>query len=143
MLEKIDADLLAAMKSGESLKRDTLRMLKSALKNFQIEKGSELTDEETVSVIQKEVKRRKESIVAYEAAQKPDLVAAEQEEMAILSTYLPKQMSDEEIRQEVTSYLEEHPTAPDKAGQAMGALSARLKGKADMGKVSQILRESL
>lgn len=143
MLERIDADLIEAQKNKEELKRDILRLVKSALKNTTIEKGSDLTDEEVIAVLNREVKKRKESIAAYEQANRPELVAAEQAEIDIIQVYLPELMSEDDIRTAVAAYLATNPTTPDKTGQAMGAMSGQLKGKADMGLVSKILRESL
>lgn len=143
MLERIDSDLLEAQKNKEETKRDILRLVKSALKNAEIEKGSELTEEEASTVLAKEVKKRKESILAYEQANRPELVAAEQAEIDIIQAYLPELMSEDDVRGVITAYLAANPTNMAQLGQAMGALSGQLKGKADMGLVSKILRESI
>lgn len=143
MLERIDADLIEAQKNKEELKRDILRLVKSALKNATIEKGSDLTDEEVIAVLNREVKKRKESIAAYEQANRPELVESELAEIGIIQVYLPELMSEDDIRTAVASYLAANPTTAAQMGQAMGALSGQLKGKADMGLVSKILRESL
>lgn len=141
MQERIETDLIAAMKSGDNLKRETLRLLKSALKNAQIEKGSALTDEEAVTVIQREVKRRKEAVESYKSAGREDQAAQEEQESVILEAYLPEQMNEEDLRSYVTDYLSKNPTGMADIGRAMGALSGQLKGKADMGLVSRLLRE--
>ncbi len=141
LLEKIDQELLVAMKAHEDLRRDTLRMLKSSIKNAEIEKVRALSEDEIIAIVQKEVKRRKEAIEAYKAANKPDAQAQEEQEAAILNAYLPEQMSESEIRNTVSGYLEQNPTDISKIGQAMGQLNAQLRGKADMGVVSKILRE--
>lgn len=153
LLTQIDQDLTGAIKSGAELNRDILRLVKSAFKNAEIEKGSALNEEEAIAVLNREVKKRKESIAAYEQANRPELVKSEQAEIDIIQPYLPAQMSEEDVRAAVTAYLAANPTTPDKLGQAMGALSATLKGKVDskndkpllvdMGLVSKILRESL
>lgn len=143
MLERIDSDLLEAQKNKEETKRDILRLVKSALKNAEIEKGSELTEEEASGVLAKEVKKRKESILAYEQANRPELVAAEQAEIDIIQAYLPELMSEDDVRGVIIAYLAANPTNMTQLGQAMGALSGQLKGKADMGLVSKILRESI
>jgi len=141
MIEKIEADLLEAMKSGDSVKRETLRMLKSSLKNLQIEKGSELGDEDITAVIQKEVKRRKEAIESYTAAGRAEQAAQEEQEATILSAYLPEQMNEDELRQLIVNHLADNPASPAEIGKVMGALSPTLKGKADMGLVSRLVRE--
>jgi uncharacterized protein YqeY len=143
MLNQIETDLVAAMRAGNAVERETLRMLKSALKNAQIEKGSELTDEEAVGVAQKEVKRRAEAIEAYKAAGKPQLAEMEAQEARILTKYVPAQMSEEEIRVKIKDYLGQNPAQADQMGKVMGELSSTFKGKADMGLVSKIVRELL
>ncbi|QQG50058.1 MAG: GatB/YqeY domain-containing protein [Candidatus Berkelbacteria bacterium] len=141
MIERIEAELLEAMKSGDTSKRETLRMLKSSLKNAEIEKGTELGDEEVISVIQKEVKRRKEAFQSYQDAGRPEQAKLEEEEATILGAYLPEQMSESDLRALISEYLAKNPVAPNEIGKAMGALSAELKGKADMGLVSRLVRE--
>lgn len=143
MLEQIEADLIEAQKNKDETKRDILRLIKSALKNAEIEKGSALSNEELLAVLNREVKKRKESITAYEQANRPELVASEQAEIDIIQAYLPAQMSEAEIRQTVADYLVNNPTTAADTGRAMGALSATLKGKADLGLVARILRESI
>ncbi len=142
--ETIEQDLIAAMKSGNTQKRDVLRMLKSAVKNAAIEQSkAELPDGEVLAVIRKEAKKRKESILAYEQANKPELVEAEKAELAFLETYLPAQMNEEGIRTKVKEYLAAHPSTVAQTGQVMGALSSELSGEADMGLVAKIVREEL
>ena len=144
LLERIDADLTEALKQKEETKKTVLRMLKSSLKNAVIEKNqAKLTDEEEFQVIAREIKRRKESIEAYTTANKPDLAKTEQEELEILSAYMPAQMSEDEIRQKVTDILSSGSFTLATMGQAMGKVSAELKGKADMSVVSRIVREQL
>lgn len=144
MLQQIETDLVAAMKAGETLTRDTLRMLKSALKNTQIDTGAaELTDQQIQEVIAKEVKKRKEAVAAYEQANKPELVSQEQAELAILSAYLPTQLSQEEISAKVEDYIKSNPTTLADMGRAMSELKAQLGGNADMGQVAQILKSLL
>jgi uncharacterized protein YqeY len=142
--QQLDTELIAAMKAGEAEKRDVLRMLKSAVKNAAIEQSkAELPDNEVLAVIRREAKKRKESMVAFEQANKPDLVAAEQAELAILETYLPAQMDEAGIRTKVKEYLAAHPSTVAQTGQVMGGLSAELNGEADMGLVAKIVREEL
>lgn len=142
--EQIESELTTAIKSGDYNLRDTLRLLKSALKNFAIElHKEELTDGEVTTVIAREIKRRKESIEAYQVANKPKLAEAEKAELNLLQKYMPELMSEEDIKAHVAEYLEKNPTTMSEMGKAMGALSGELKGKADMGVVSRILREQL
>lgn len=142
-IETIEKDILDAMRAGDTTKRETLRMLKSSLKNYEIEKGNPLSADDITAVIQKEVKRRKEAIESYTAAGKPEQAAQEELEATLLSTYLPEQMSEEDIRSLITAYLEANPTTVQEMGKAMGALSPQFKGKADMSTVSRIVREEI
>ena len=139
----LEADLLAALKSGDNFTRDTLRFLKSVLKNAEIDSSGDLTDEQVVSVIQKEVKKRVEAEILFKQANKPELATNEAAEAEILKKYLPEQMDEEGIKTVVTEYLAANPTKIDQMGAAMGALSAKLKSQADMSLVSQILRQKI
>ncbi|MDP3993197.1 MAG: GatB/YqeY domain-containing protein [bacterium] len=143
LIEQIETELTAALKSGENFTRDTLRLLKSSLKNAEIEAGKALDDEQTVSIIQKEVKKRVEAETLFNQAGKPDLAANEAAEAKLLKKYLPEQMGEDEIKAVVTEYLSSNPTEIGQMGTAMGVLSAKLKGQADMGLVSKILREQI
>ncbi len=143
MLQRVENDLLDAMRAGDTIKRETLRMLKSALKNAQIEKGSELTDEEAIVIAQKEVKRRNEAIEGFTAAGKPELAEAEAQEAKILAQYVPAQMEEADIRSIVERHLVDNPATLTEMGKVMGALTPQFKGKADMGLVSKIVRELL
>jgi len=145
--EKIQEDVVAAQKERQELKVSTLRLLLSAIKNFEIAKqGTSYTasDEEIAGVIQKEIKQRRESIEAYKAGGRQDLVDKETKELEILQTYLPEQMGEEEIRQVVDKKIAKlGATSAADIGKVMGALSQELKGKADLGLVSQFVREKL
>jgi len=144
LLEQIDADLLVALKSKDELTRDVLRFLKSSLKNAEIShNGQALTDEQVVQVIQKEVKRRHEAVVAYERAVKPELAEAEKNEAVILNRYLPALKTEAEIRTIVQDYLAKNPTSTQDFGRAMGALGQQLKGRADLAVVAGVLKAEL
>ena len=139
----LEADLLAAIKSGDNFTKETLRFLKSILKNAEIDTGKELNDQQVVAIIQKEVKKRSEAETIYRQIDKIDLADKEFKEMELLKKYLPAQMDEAAVVAVVSEYLQENPTNMSKMGQAMGALSAKLKGQADMGLVSQILRQQI
>ena len=129
---QIEQDLIAALKEKDDLKRDTLRLLKSALKNFQIEKGSELTDEEVLKIIQKETKKRLEAIELYGQANRPELAEKEKAEMDILKEYLPDLMPEEEVHKFIDDYLTKFPELKEQQkGRVIGQLVGELKGKAD------------
>lgn len=141
--EQLDADLLAALKSGDALTKETLRFLKSSLQNARIAAGGELNDDQIVSDIQKEVKKRIEAETIYKDAGKTELAAAEAAEIAVLQKYLPSQMDEAAIKAVISDYLQANPTDMSQFGPAMGALGAKLKGQADMGLVSKLLRDQL
>lgn len=144
---KLQQELIAAMKSGDEVKKSTLRMLISSINYYQIEKGGagyEATPEDVLSVIEKEAKKRRDSISEYEKAARQDLVDKENEELKILETYLPEKMSEVEV----TKIVEETISETDAStmadmGKLMGALNGKLKGKADMGAVSNLVRQKL
>src|SRR3989344_2716080 len=144
MLEKIQADLRESMKAKDEVKVSTLRFLISAIHNAKIEKGQDLTDEDIVGVIQKQIKQRKESIEGFEQGGRADLVEKEKKELAILQEYLPAQLSSSEIEEIIDIVVKElSASTPSDMGKVMGKLSQELKGKADMSEVSSIVRQKL
>ena len=144
LLEKLTQNLKDAMKAGDSGKVGVLRMLSSALKNRAIEKGKDavLTDDETMQVLTREAKKRKESIEAFEKGGRPDLAEKEKVELALIEAYLPKQMSREEVAAAVEKVLA---GLADKSNQGlvMKAVMQELKGKADGKMISEVVREKL
>ena len=143
LLARIETDLTTALKSGDNFGRDTLRFLKSVIKNAEIDSSDELTDDRVVGLIQKEVKKRLEAVALFNQAAKPDLAASEQAEAKFLQRYLPEQMSEAQIKATVTEYLTANTTEAGQIGQAMGELSAKLKGQADLGIVAKVLRQQI
>ncbi len=158
--EKINQDFKEAFKAKEELKVSVLRMLSSAIKNKEVEKRtklaksgtaetdlekeSQLTDEEVLAVILSEAKRRKDSIAQFEQGGRPELAAAEQSELKILEAYLPEQMGEEEVRKLIKEAIGESGamSAAD-IGKVMKVLMPRVKGKADGGMVNKIVKEEL
>jgi len=144
LTETIDQDIIAAMKAGDETKRNVLRMLKSSLKNTQIESQAEtLSEEQVQAVVAREIKRRKESVESYKTANRPELAEQELAEIKVLEEYMPAQMDEAEVEKVVDAYLANHQITQSEIGQAMRDLSAELKGKTDLGAVSQILRRKL
>jgi len=142
--DRIEQDLVAALKSGDETKKLVLRALKSALKYLQTDQGVEkITNEEVLTILKREVKRRKESIESYTQANRPELAENERAELVILEAYLPAQMDPAKIEKKIDAYLASHPVTNQTIGQAMRDLSTELKGQADMGQVSQILRSKI
>jgi uncharacterized protein YqeY len=144
LISQIEADLAKAIKDRDELKKTVLRSLKSALQNASIEKNQKaLTEAEELEVVSREIKRRKEAIAAYQGTNKPELVANEQAELAVLTAYLPAQLTEEEIRKEVKLIISNETLAPVKLGQVMSLVSQKLKGRADMSVVAQIVKDEL
>lgn len=146
LAEQIRNDLTAAMKARESERVSTLRMLQSALKNEQIEKGHELSDEEAQAVVRRAVKQRTESAEQYERFGRPELAKKERDELALLQGYLPKEMSDEELETRVREVIAETGASSKKdAGRVMKEMMARYRGQADgkrvQAKVGELLPE--
>ena len=133
--DQLKADVSAAMRSGETLRRDTLRMALSSLALVEKELKRDATDDEVLGVIVKAVKTRKESVDAYTAANRPDLAEGENAEIAILSTYMPEQLSDTDVDALVAEAISTTGAASAKEmGKVMGWLGPKTKGRVD-GKV--------
>lgn len=144
LTEQLQADMKTAMRDGDTLRRDTLRMVIAAAQNAAKDKRAPLTDEEAVEVIGREVKKRRESILAYEGAGRADLAAAEQSEIEILTPYLPEQLAEAEVRALVSEAIgATGATSPRDVGRVMGQLMPKVKGRADGKVVSAIVNEEL
>jgi len=142
--EQLDDDLKSAMKSRDALRLSVLRMLKSAARYAEIEKGETLSDDDVLQVVARECKRRRESIEQFEKGNRADLVAQEKAELEILSGYLPEQLDEMEvigIAREVISEL--HAASKADKGKVMGALMQKVRGKADGRLVNRIVDELL
>ena len=135
---------ISSMKKGEKEATTTLRMFSAEIKKEEIEKIEELTDEETISIVQKMIKQRKDSFSQFEQAGREELAEKEAREISILEQFLPEQLSEEEILQEVNQAIAESGAeAMQDMGKVMGLLKNKLSGKADMGLVSIKVKESL
>jgi uncharacterized protein YqeY len=144
LLNQLNADLLEATKTGDALVRDTLRIVKTSIKNAEIAKGITLNDEQIVDVIAKEVKQRQEAAAAFTNGNRPELAEKEQQETAVLKKYLPEQISEEELSAMIDeAIVETGASAMNEMGKVMGALIPKIKGRADAGLVSQIVRQKL
>lgn len=148
MLERIDVDLKQAMIDKSADKLSVLRMLRSALRNKEISLRAGaavvLTDEQVVEVIGSEIKKRRDSIEAYEQGGRSDLADKEKMEIDVLSGYMPEQLSDDAIEAIVREAAAGLGELTDKDfGKLMGAAMPRLKGKADGTKISQIVKKVL
>lgn len=145
MLEsKIQSDTLMAMKNSDKFKVSVLRMLKSAIQAEKINAKNELTDENIIAIIKKQVKQRNDSILEYEKYNRPDMVATLKQEIKILEEYLPKQLSEEETKEAVKKIMSNYPDATIKdMGKIMKEASSSLGSVADMSEVSKLIKNSL
>jgi uncharacterized protein len=144
LLQQLDADLKAAMKASESLKVSVLRMAKSALKYRQIEKGDALSDEEILSVLSGLSKQRRESIEQFSKGGREDLAEQERQELSMLQSYLPQQLTPEEIDRIIVEAIRETSAAGIKdMGKVMRIIIPRMKGAADGKVVSQRVKDIL
>jgi len=145
--EKIIEDLKTAMKTGDTVKRDTLRMLDSNIKNVEIEKKKKdkgLSDQEIIEVVSRNVKQRRDSVEQYEKGERMDLADREKKEIEILSLYLPEQLSEEEVRKVVKDTINKtNAKSKENIGRVMGAVMGKLKGSADGNLVKKIVEEEL
>ena len=133
-----------AMRAKDSARLSTIRLLLSGIKQREVDERKELTDADVVSVIEKMIKQRRESIAQYEQASRKDLADVEKFELQLLSGYLPQQMSDAEVEQEVAKAVAESGASGIKdMGKVMALLKPRLGGKADMGQVSALVKTKL
>lgn len=144
--EQLTSDLTAAMRAGDEVRKSTLRMLLSAIKNSEVagNERKELTDDQVMQVIGKQVKQRKESIDEFEKAGRQDLVDKEAAEMVILQAYMPEQMGRDEITAEVRKVIEEvGAKGPADKGKVMQVLMPRLSGKAEGREINAVVTELL
>ena len=139
LLTQIQTDMKAAMKAREAERLSVLRMIVSAVQYVAIDAKGELSDDQVMQILRTEAKKRVDSRDAYKAAGREDLVEKEQYEIDLIETYLPKLMSETQVREKITGILKEG--GFDNFGQAMGAVMGQLKGKADGGMVSKVLKE--
>ena len=142
--DKIEEDFKNAFKNKEQEKLDVLRMLKSSIQNWEIDNKKEPDDKDVVSLINKEVKKRKESIVTYKSGGRPELAEKEKSELAILKVYLPEEMPEEEITKIVKEAISEvDAKGMDDIGKVMAKVMSELSGKADGQIVNNIVRSEL
>ncbi len=142
--EQINKDLKEAMKAKDTKKRDALRLLNSAFKQIEVDERKELTDEDVIKIIQKQVKQRNDSIEQYKEAGRDDLVAKEQLEIDYYKAYLPAQLSDEELENTLKEIITQvGATSMKDMGKVMGAATKQLSGKADGKRINQTVKKLL
>ena len=142
--QTISEDMKSFMRAKDPARLGAVRLLQAAIKQKEIDDQVELKDEDILSVIQKMLKQRKDSIEAYQKASRDDLIAQEELEVEVLNKYMPEQLSDDEVNEIVTTVIQEMNVSEMKdMGKVVGALKSKLSGKADMANVSKIVRSKL
>lgn len=141
---KLSDDMKAAMRAKDSPRLGAIRLVLAALKQKEVDERIELTDADVLSIIEKMIKQRRDSIAQYQAAKRQDLVDAESFELDLLSAYLPAQLDDAAIADEISKAIAETGAAGmADMGKVMGVLKARLAGRADMGRLSSQVKAKL
>lgn len=144
MREKILNDLKEAMKNKDKERLTVIRMIKGAMQMEELKLKRECNDDEIIGIIAKQIKTRKESVAEFTKAGREDLVEQTQKEIDLLTTYMPEQLSEEEVLKEIDKAFQEvNPSSMKDMGKLMGLLTPTLKGKTDMSMVSKIIREKL
>ena len=142
--DRIMNDLKEAMKNKDSFKLGVIRMVKGAIQLEKINKKRDLTDEEVIDVISKQIKLRKDSINEFEKAGRNDLADTTKKEIEVLNEYMPEQLSSEEVNKIIDeAFAKVNPTSQKDMGLVMKEVTPKVKGKADMGEVSRIIKEKL
>jgi uncharacterized protein YqeY len=142
--DRLMEDLKEAMRQGDEVRKSTVRLVRGAVKNAEIDAGHELSDEEVIAVIAREARQRRESIREFERGSRPDLVAREEAELRILEEYLPRQMTRQEIETEAQRVIGElGASGPGDMGTVMRHLMSRLKGRADGRVVNEVVMNLL
>jgi len=141
---KILEDMKTAMKAQDKERLATIRLIQAALKQKEVDERIELTDADVLAILDKMVKQRRDSIDQFQKGGREDLAAKEQAEIEVLQTYLPQQLSDDEINTLIDeAFAETGANGMQDMGKVMGVLKPKLQGRADMGKVSQQVRAKL
>lgn len=144
MYDKIKEDIVQALKDKNTLKLQTLRGIKGEVDLEHINKKVEINDDLVITILSRGIKTRRESIVEFEKGNRNDLINKTKEEIDLLQTYLPKALSDDEINKILDdAFNKVNPTSAKDMGLIMREITPLLKGKADMGKVSSIIKERL
>ena len=142
--DKLNEDLKQALRSGDTVKRNTIRLMLSAINNAEIAKQAKLTDADIFGVIAKEIRQRQESIEAFKLGNRADLVASESAEMVVLQSYMPAQMNHDEIVNVAKRIITEvGARGPNDKGKVMPKIIAELKGKADGREINTVVTELL
>jgi uncharacterized protein YqeY len=144
LLERLNDDMKTAMRAGDTLKRDVIRLIRAAVKNEEISKGKELDDTSVVEVMGRMTRQHRDSIDAYSEHNRGDLVAKEEAELAVVMQYMPEQLLREQIAELAKQAVHETGAqGPGDRGKVMGRLMPQLRGKADGNMVNAVVAELL
>jgi hypothetical protein len=142
--QQITEDMKAAMRARETARLGAIRLLLAAMKQREVDERIELNDADVVSIIEKMLKQRRDSISQYKAANRQDLVDVEEFEVTVLQGYMPQQLSEAEIASAIAEAIAATGAAgPQDMGKVMGVVKSKLAGRADMGKVSGLIKAQL
>jgi len=144
LMQQITDDMKEAMKARDKMKLGTIRMLRAALKDKEIELGNVLSEEDVVAVVGKMIKQRKDAANQYSEAGRDDLAAKELEENAVIEVYMPEQLAEEEVTKIVSQAISDSGAESMRdMGKVMGIVRPKLQGKTDMGIVSALVKQQL
>ncbi len=142
--ERLNDDMKAAMRSQDKFRLSVIRMIRSSIKNVEIDQRKTLTDNEVLEIVGRELKQRKDSLQEFEKAGRDDLVVSLQAEIGIITEYMPEQLTEEEVTSIVQQTIEEvGASTKAEMGKVMGALMPKVKGRADGKLVNQIVQRLL
>ncbi|HXF68053.1 MAG TPA: GatB/YqeY domain-containing protein [Burkholderiales bacterium] len=142
--QRIDDDLKKAMRAGDARRRDALRLVLAALKQREVDERKELAEPEALAVLERLIKQRREAIAQFEKGGRQDLAASERFELELLQSYMPQALTEEEVAAAVAEAIAATGAkSSSDMGKVMGALKGRLAGRADMGKVSAMVKAKL
>ena len=141
--EKLQADLKEAMKAQNTFLRDTIRMLNAAIKQVEVDTREVLDDTKIIKILKTAYKQREDAAIAYQQANREDLLAKEKQEMEIISTYLPKQLSDDELRERICKIIQELGATSQKDMGKVMAQTTQLRDIADGRRISAMVKELL
>lgn len=142
--ERISEDMKAAMKARDEEKLSTIRLLRAAIKNTVIARGKELSDEDVTEIVAREIKQRRDSLPEFERGNRPELVEKLKREIDTLLVYLPKQLTEDEVREIVRAAVAQvNPQGPKDMGKVMSAVMPQVKGKADGNLVRNLVQQEM
>ena len=142
--QQLTEDMKAAMKSGAKQRLGVIRLINAAIKQREVDERIQLDDAQVLAAMEKMLKQRKDSVSQYEAAKREDLAQIERDEIVVIQSYLPTQMSADELASEVATAITESGAAgPQDMGKVMAVLKPRIAGRADMGQASALVKQKL